>query len=409
MEPAARESDSPQVEGMLAQFSGPEALRAAAAGVRQAGYTRFEAYSPFPIHGIYAAMGRRRTRLPWLVLAGGVAGGIGALALQGWTNAVFYPYEISGKPLFSLPANIPIAFELIVLLSAIAAFAGGLALSGLPELFHPLFACRNFRRVTTDGFFLGIDAADPEFDEVQTGELLRTLGSTGTELYHRPDTQRKPPGILLAAVVVLTALALLPPLSIAKARYKKKASPRVHPVLDMDFQPKYLPQQASPMFADGRSMRPPLAGTIAVDQSVSDEHLLLGKTAGEPATTFPMPVNDELMTRGHQRYDIYCATCHGLAGDGDGITSQLAFEREEKGWIPPLSLHNPSVRDQAVGQLFETISQGVRKMPSFRSQIPVEDRWAIVLYIRALQRSRSATIQDVPEHLRERLQQNRSR
>ena len=150
-------------------------------------------------------------------------------------------------------------------------------------------------------------------------------------------------------------------------------------------------------------MRPPVAGTIAVDQAVSDEHLLLGKTAAGPATTFPMPVNHELMTRGRQRYDIYCATCHGLAGDGDGITSQLAFEREERGWIPPLSLHNPSVRDQAVGQLFETISQGVRKMPSFRSQIPVEDRWAIVLYVRALQRSRNATIQDVPEHLREHL------
>jgi mono/diheme cytochrome c family protein len=110
-----------------------------------------------------------------------------------------------------------------------------------------------------------------------------------------------------------------------------------------------------------------------------------------------------MMLRGRERFGIYCATCHGLSGDGDGVTSQLAFDREEPKWVRPLSLHSPSVVSQPVGQLFQTISDGIRTMPSYRSQISIEDRWAIVLYVRALQRSRTATLNDVPEEFRNRL------
>lgn len=117
-----------------------------------------------------------------------------------------------------------------------------------------------------------------------------------------------------------------------------------------------------------------------------------------------MPVSSEMMQRGRQRYDIFCATCHGLTGDGDGITSQLAFQREEPKWVKPLSLHEASVAQQPVGQLFQTVTGGIRTMPRYGVQIPVEDRWAIVLYVRALQRSRSAVMEDAPEELRKRLE-----
>ena len=404
MQQTPTKDDSPKVAGILAEFDGPAALVAAAAAVRQAGYARIEAYSPLPVHGIDAALGRRRTLLPWLVLLGGLGGVAGALLLQWWTNAIDYPFIISGKPFFSLPANIPIAFELIILLAALAAFGGGLALSGLPELFHPLCACKPFRRATTDAFFLTIEAADPKFDADSTAELLRSLGARDPGVYYWPDTAAKLPAIIPSAIMVALALALLPPLWIAKNRVTKSEVPRIHPVKDMDFQPKYLAQQASPLFADGRAMRPPVAGTVAVDQVVDDAHFLIGEVEGKPATAFPMPVTEELMQRGRQRYDIYCATCHGLAGDGDGMTSQLAFEREEPKWVRPLALHSPAVREQEVGQLFQTISNGVRTMPSYGSQIPVEDRWAIVLYVRALQRSRHAAMEDVPEERRRHLQ-----
>jgi mono/diheme cytochrome c family protein len=403
MTPLADKNDPPPVVGILAEFDGPEALKGAAAGLRAAGYARYEAYSPYPVHGLYAAMGRKRTVLPRLVLAGGIAGCLGALLLQWWTNAVDYPHWISGKPLFSLPANIPITFELLILLGALAAFGGGLALGNLPELYHPIFGCAEFRRVSTDAFFLAVDAADPRFDETGTADLLRSLGARNAEAYCQPRTERRIPGYVMAAMALLMALALLPPLWIAKVRYARKASPRIHLVLDMDFQPKYLPQQYSPLFEDRRDMRPPVPGTVAVDAAIGDAHLLGGEVDGKPADAFPMPVSSGMMQRGRRRYEIFCATCHGLAGDGDGITSQLAFEREEPKWVRPLSLHNPSVRQQPVGQLYKTITEGIRTMPSYRGQIPVEDRWAVILYVRALQRSRNATMENVPEELRKHL------
>jgi mono/diheme cytochrome c family protein len=400
MTPINDTNNSSPVIGILAEFEGPHALKAAAAALQTAGYTRYEAFSPYPVHGLYEVMARKRTILPRLVLAGGILGCLGALLLQWWTNAVDYPYLISGKPLFSLPANIPVTFELIILFSALAAFGGVLMLCNLPELYHPLFACAKFRQSTTDAFFIAVEAADPQFNETGTADLLRSLGATGVEVFSRPHTQRNYPSILVGAVVLLMALALLPPFWIAQYRFERKTLPRIHPVLDMDFQPKYLPQQYSPLFEDTRDMRPPVAGTVATNQRIGDEHRRLGLVDGKPAKTFPMPVTSELMQRGRERFDIYCATCHGLAGDGDGITSQLALDREEPTWVRPLSLHNSSVVAQPVGQLFQTISDGIRTMPSYSVQIPVEDRWAILLYVRALQRSQNATMNDVPEELR---------
>ena len=396
-------TDSPRVAGILAEFDGPRALKEAVVGLRQAGYARFEAYSPFPIHGLYETMGKKRTILPRLVLAGGLAGCFGALLLQWWTNAIDYPYLISGKPLFSLPANIPVTFESIILLGALAAFGGVMALNNLPELFHPLFGCAEFRKATTDAFFIGVDVDDSQFAETGTTDLLRRLGALDVQTYHHPKTDRRIPGYVVAGAVLLMALALLPPVCIALLRYAPKTSPRIHLLADMDHQPKYLPQQYSPLFADTRDMRPPVPGTVAVDATVDDPHFLLGEIFGRPAETFPMDVSTQMMRRGRERFNIFCATCHGLAGDGDGITSQLAFQREEPKWVRPLSYYNKSVVDQPVGQLFQTISNGVRKMPSYGSQIPTKDRWAIVLYVRALQRSRNATIEDVPEELRKHL------
>ena len=124
--------DSPQKPvGLLARFDGPEPLLAVAARLRDEGFRRWDAMSPFPIHGMERAMGIRPTRLPWLVLAAGIAGAVAVLGLQWWTNAVDYPMRISGKPMFSLPADIPVIFELIILFSALAAFFGAARLESL--------------------------------------------------------------------------------------------------------------------------------------------------------------------------------------------------------------------------------------------------------------------------------------
>jgi mono/diheme cytochrome c family protein len=393
------------VAGVLAEFDGPETLKAAAAQVRDAGWTRWDAHSPFPIHGIDRAMGIRPTRLPWLALAGGIAGGAGAILMQWWMNAVDYPLNISGKPLFSLPANIPITFELIVLLSAFGAFGAVLMLNLLPQFWHWVFAGGAFRRVTTDGFFLSIEAMDPKFDPVETLKFVDSLGPRTLELCYDTPVGRGLPSALYWCVAVALVLSLLPPLLIARYRALPKLEPRIHPILDMDLQPKYMPQAASPLFADGRAMRPPAPGSVAQGRLDADDHFYRGRSGGQWATTFPTPLTMALVERGQQRFNIYCAVCHGLLGDGgaSSVTSARAIRREDKGWVPPLSLHAPTVRGQAVGEIFNTITNGIRTMPGYASQIPEADRWAIILYVRALERSQNATVNDVPADLRPQL------
>ncbi len=204
---------------------------------------------------------------------------------------------------------------------------------------------------------------------------------------------------------MVVVLAVFPPLLIAKYRAETKSLPRIHPIQDMSFQEKYKPQAPSKLFADGRAMRKPVPGTISETGLEENEHLNRGLVKGRPAETFPMPVTMQMMLRGQERFNIFCSTCHGLLGEGGntGMTSIRAIKREEPKWVLPLSLHKPEIRGQPVGQYFATITNGVRTMPSYGAQIPVEDRWAIILYIRALQLSQNATLKDVPEELREQL------
>ena len=167
--------------GLLAEFDSVDSLVRAARNVRDAGFKRWDTFSPFPVHGMIEAMGLKDSRLPWIVLAGGLAGCFGGLLLQWWTNAVDYPFLISGKPFFSLPANIPVAFETTILLSALAAVGGMFFLNDLPRFYHPTFKSDRFRRVTDDRFFLCIEAADPLFRQEETEAMLRSLGATAVE------------------------------------------------------------------------------------------------------------------------------------------------------------------------------------------------------------------------------------
>ncbi len=167
--------------GLLAEFESTGDLLDAATAVRDAGYTRWDAHTPFVLHGLDEAMGIRASKLPLVVAAGGATGTAVGIALQWWTNAVDYPFLISGKPFFSLPANIPIAFETTILFAALSALIGMLALNGLPRLFHPLFRSERFRRATDDGFFISIEAADANFDQEATRRLLQEHGAVSVE------------------------------------------------------------------------------------------------------------------------------------------------------------------------------------------------------------------------------------
>ena len=165
----------------------------------------------------------------------------------------------------------------------------------------------------------------------------------------------------------------------------------------MSRQPKLKPQAQTSVFADGREQRLPLAGTVARGDRQVDDHLYRGKVAGGAwAKSLPMAATPELARRGQQRFNIYCTPCHGIAGYGDGPTAKRAEQLQEGTWVPPTSVHADHVKAQPDGELFNTISNGVRNMMGYGSRIPVEDRWAIVLYVRALQRSQGASKADVP-------------
>lgn len=167
--------------GVVAEFDSPHDLLEAAKKVRDAGFKKFDTYSPFPIHGMDQAMGMKDSVLGWIVLLCGLTGGSSAVLMQWWMAAYDYKIVIGGKPFFSYQAFVPITFELTVLLSAFGAVLGMLALNGLPELYHPLFSYRRFRKATDDGFFLAVEARDPKFDAARVREMLQSAGGRHIE------------------------------------------------------------------------------------------------------------------------------------------------------------------------------------------------------------------------------------
>ena len=154
-------------------------------------------------------------------------------------------------------------------------------------------------------------------------------------------------------------------------------------------QPRYDPLEPSDFFSDGMSARPRVAGTVARGEMSDDPFFDSGKRNGQVADGFPMGVTLELVNRGHERFDIYCAQCHGRVGDGNGMIPSRGYRR-------PPSFHTETLRKAPTGHLFDVMTNGFGAMPPYKNQIPPRDRWAIAAYIRALQLSQHATIEDVP-------------
>ncbi|MFQ5669060.1 MAG: DUF3341 domain-containing protein [Acidobacteriota bacterium] len=175
------ESSHGNLFGVLGEFHSADDLRRACRKVHEAGYTVWDAHSPFPVHGLDQAMGLKPSPIPWFVLILGLSGAAAGMLLQWWTSAVAYPLVISGKPLFSWPAFIPITFECGVLGGALGAFLGFLGMAGLPRPYHPLFRSRRFERATDDRFFISIEARDPRFHLTGTARFLDQIGATHVE------------------------------------------------------------------------------------------------------------------------------------------------------------------------------------------------------------------------------------
>ena len=210
-----------------------------------------------------------------------------------------------------------------------------------------------------------------------------------------------------AGLAILVVGSWLPLVLVAGARVSTSPQPRVQIAQDMLQQPKVTVQVASDVFADGRAMRPPVTGTVARGKLEADDHYYRGFSQrldgqGKWQTTFfpglpgRVALSEALLRRGQQRFAIYCAACHGLDGYGDGAVNQRAIELQESKWVPAASLHSDTVRGRPDGHIFNTITNGIRNMPAYGTQVSVEDRWAIVAYVRALQFSQAVPAQVLP-------------
>ena len=214
----------------------------------------------------------------------------------------------------------------------------------------------------------------------------------------------------------VVCLLLIPPAVIARIRATNSPGRPVHIFWDMDMQSRFNPQSANPLFEDGRAMRPIVLGTVAQGEANLDPHLMEGairKADGTVGWADGLPkglVADEaFLRRGQERFNIYCALCHGYAGFGDGIVNKRAMALmnlatgvpDGTAWVVAKSLHDETVRPQPIGQIFHSLSYGIRTMAGYSSQISIEDRWAIAAYVKALQLSQNASLQDVPSDRRD--------
>lgn len=213
------------------------------------------------------------------------------------------------------------------------------------------------------------------------------------------------PKPFIVVIVGIVIVAMIPPAIIVHMRTTKQSKPRIHWIQDMDNQPKFRAQHANPMFADGRAMRQPVAGAVARGELRADTHFEQGFVNEAWATTFPpqVRVTPELLARGKERFIIYCTPCHGPIGYGDGLVNTRALAVmgdpiRSKGttWVEPKSIHDADVVAQPPGQIFNTITNGVRTMGSYEARIAVRDRWAIVSYVRELQTQESASSANAP-------------
>jgi len=223
-----------------------------------------------------------------------------------------------------------------------------------------------------------------------------------------PPPRLPRPPFWLIAIGLVTVVGTWIPLSLAaRGRNSKSAQPRIAIVQDMSIQPKLREQQTNFIFADQRAMRPRVAGTVARGDVEEDDHYyrgfylvkddITGLTKAVFFRGFPdrVRITNGLLLRGQQRFNIYCSACHGMDGKGHGPINERATQLQEQGvydtsWAAAADLHAPNIAGNEEGNLFNTITNGVRNMPPYGNQVPVEDRWAIVAYIRALEFSQNA-------------------
>lgn len=370
-----------KIYGITALFKSPDEIISVANKIAEAGYTKFDVNTPYPVHGMDDAMKLKPSRLGFITLVFGLTGAAVALLFMYWTMSIDYPMVIGGKPFFALPAFIPVTFEVTVLLATVMTVVSMLAIFfGLPRNNHPLHNTNYMKKVSKDHYGVVIESVDPKFDELKIKEFLGSLNPVDTELVYYPVAdgyaifQPKFLMFLFLTVIVVSGGTYF---LLNKLMY-------MTPFDWMMEQDKLTPQKTSELFSDGYGMRKPVEGSVARGFI---PYPFKGEDNPREVLLNPFIPTKENIELGKKKYLTYCSPCHGDFGDGD---SRL------KGQFPnPPTLHSSRGREFSDGMIYHIITNGQNIMPSYASQIARDERWAIVNYIRVLQRAKNSTESDL--------------
>lgn len=366
-------------------FDSPDEIINAAEKTSENGFKKYDVHTPYPLHGMDKAMKLPPSKLGYVALVVGLSGALAALLTMFWMSAVDYPIVIGGKPFFSFPAYVPVIFEVTVLSASIATVLTMLLVYfKLPNNAHPLQGTDYMKKVSSDKYGISIQAEDENFNEESVKKFLSELGAKeitavyfdNAEINYKHKTlEPKFIGFLLFTALITAGTSYF---VLNKLLYM--------PPFDwMMEQEKLNPQATSTVFNDGFGMRNPVEGTISRGHI---PYLFHGQPeAAEINLANPLPVSKQIIEMGKKKYDTFCSPCHGYYGEGD---SRL------QGQFPnPPSLHSEKVRNWKDGRIFHVITDGQNIMPSYASQITSEERWAVVHYIRVLQRALNAKESDL--------------
>jgi len=367
-------------------FHSADEITQAAKEVNKAGYKKFDIHTPYPVHGLEKAMKLKRSTLGYIAFILSAIGAISAILLMWWTMSVSYPLNISGKPFFSLPAFVPIMFELAVLTASVVGVVLMLTIFfRFPNHSHPLHDTEYMKAVSSDKYGMVIESDDPQFDIDKAKSFLSSIGATDIgEVYwdNNELTAKKTIfdkkfifGLVGLAIIVSGGTYWL----LNKAMFKE-------PFNWMMYQQKLSAQSPTTFFKDGFSMREPVEGTVArgympypypADSAVLAEKYLVN----------PLEPTVANLNAGKAKFNTFCSPCHDYHGTGQ---SRL------NGQFPnPPSLQSDRVRNWKDGHIFHIITMGQNTMPSYAKTVNETERWQIVLYVRALERAMNAKLEDL--------------
>ncbi|MGE5436540.1 MAG: quinol:electron acceptor oxidoreductase subunit ActD [Syntrophothermus sp.] len=366
---------------VAAQFNEPNKLIKAVKIIADLGYKKWDVNTPYPVHGMDAAMKLKSSKLGYVTLFFGLSGTALALLLMWWTMSVDYPMIIGGKPFFALPAFIPVTFELTVLLATLATVIGMLSVFfNLPNNSHPLHDTNYMQRVSADHFGIYVEADDKKFNAEELRTLFLSLDAVQVDDIYVPLKEKYPilqPKFLVFLTIVFAVTSAITYFTLNYLLY-------MEPFDWMVSQAKVTPQEKVETFRDGFGMRQPVKGTVARGFL---PYKFMGMPAPAESLVNPIIPTKETVELGKRKFLAFCSPCHGNFADGD---SRLRGQFQN-----PPTLHSTRVREMNDGMIYHIITNGQNAMPSYAPQITREERWSIVNYIRVLQRAKNAEVTDV--------------